>query len=95
MIQQQRQREVPNNKYNNYNNNNIDYNNKQNISSMQPPRLWRSQYKRRIIPNVNNINNFNHSEKPSVALKSVPAQPLATAALAPYGRIYQDNWKHL
>lgn len=99
MILEQRQRDVPTNKYNNYNNSsNTKYNNKLSISSMEPPpRNWRTQYKRRQPQNVmNNINNFNQiEEKPTVPVKSVPAQPLATAALAPYGRVYQDNWKHL
>ncbi|TDG52249.1 hypothetical protein AWZ03_001530 [Drosophila navojoa] len=90
MILQQRQRESRNN-YNNthYNNNN---NNNQMVYSQEPPRLWRSQYKRRM-PSHFNVN-LNSSEKPP-AVKMAKLQPLATAAaLAPNG-VYQDNWKHL
>ncbi|XP_017856611.1 PREDICTED: maternal effect protein oskar [Drosophila arizonae] len=91
MILQQRQRESRNN-YNNNNNNNTHYNNNNHmVYSQEPPRLWRSQYKRRMPPNFN--VNLNSSEKPAV--KMAKLQPLATAAaLAPNG-VYHDNWKHL
>ncbi|EDV95081.1 maternal effect protein oskar [Drosophila grimshawi] len=59
----------------------------------QPPRLWRSQYKRRVPQNCNLNYNLNMSEKPPV-VKMTQMQHLANAALAP-SCVYQDNWKHL
>ncbi|KAH8417332.1 hypothetical protein KR222_008880 [Zaprionus bogoriensis] len=97
MIMQQRQRDAPNNNHKNStsninNHNNIVSYSKHSNCSQAPPRLWRSQYKRRYPQKVN--NNFNYSEKPPV-VKTGPVQPLATVALASYGGVYQDNWKHL
>ncbi|KAM8703523.1 hypothetical protein ACLKA7_008189 [Drosophila subpalustris] len=81
MILNQRQRDNGNN---NNNNNNIMY-------AQEPPRLWRSQYKRRYPQKLN--NNLNMNEK-LPAIKLNPVQSLATAAMEPFC-VYQDNWKHL
>ncbi|XP_062122114.1 maternal effect protein oskar [Drosophila sulfurigaster albostrigata] len=82
MVLNQRQRENGNSKNNNH------------ISAMQePPRLWRSQYRRRSPQNENCNYNLNTCEKPP-AVKIAPEQQLATAAMTPFC-IYQDNWKHL
>ncbi|KAH8311831.1 hypothetical protein KR044_008216 [Drosophila immigrans] len=84
MVLNQRQRE---------NGNNHNSNNHHVLDAQEPPRLWRSQYKRRCLQNENYNFNLNICEKPPAA-KITPVQHLATAAMAPFG-VYQDNWKHL
>jgi len=81
MILQQRQRE----------NGNIKNNN--NIFTEDPPRLWRSQYKRRC-PQKLNYNMTINEKPPAVKMAKMTEQPLATAAITPFC-VYQDNWKHL
>ncbi|KAH8359143.1 hypothetical protein KR093_004612 [Drosophila rubida] len=83
MVLNQRQRENANN---NSNQNHV-------LATQEPPRLWRSQYRRRC-PQTENFNlDVNNCEKPPPA-KMASVQHLATAALTPFG-VYQDNWKHL
>lgn len=85
MILHQRQRENGNN------NNNDKINNNSIMYAQEPPRLWRSQYKRRYPLKLN--NNLNINEKPP-SEKTLPVQSLATTAVEPFG-VYQDNWEHL